>query len=210
MLLECLRAGRRRAVIGTVADRAGALTERELAVELAGGTERQADDTAVRSTHVDLRHVHLPVLGEAGLVDWDEAVGTVSAGSHPVLTDPRFEALVAVEDDRVIEAVVDERRREILRCLEGRGETQTADLAREVAAREETGDPSNGTVAEVSIELHHVHLPKLSAAGLVEFDHDAGTVAAQGCPDCLKASVVAESDFDDVSPDDAGEEIKIP
>jgi hypothetical protein len=54
-------------------------------------------------------------------------------------------------------------------------------LAREVAVEElpdGTTDVRPEHVGAVHVSLHHVHLPKLAAAGLVRYDAQGGTVEA--------------------------------
>ena len=65
-----------------------------------------------------------------------------------------------------------ERRRTVLRVLEHEAEATTlAALATAVAAAEPDVDRSDSTVDDaVQIELHHVHLPMLDCAGLVDYD----------------------------------------
>jgi len=71
-----------------------------------------------------------------------------------------------------------ERRRTVLRVLEHEAEATTlAALATAVAAAEPDVDRSDSTVDEdatvddaVQIELHHIHLPMLDDAGLVDYD----------------------------------------
>lgn len=63
-----------------------------------------------------------------------------------------------------------ERRRVTLAVLESvTGQLSLDRLATAVAASQ-SGDDETTDVEEVRITLHHVHLPKLAAAGVVEYD----------------------------------------
>ncbi|RQH03135.1 DUF7344 domain-containing protein [Natrarchaeobius oligotrophus] len=81
-------------------------------------------------------------------------------------------------DDLLI-VLADEHRRELLARLDER-ETWTVDeLARALAAADdETGPVSDHSESSerVEIQLRHQHLPKLHAAGLLEYDRRSDTV----------------------------------
>lgn len=71
-----------------------------------------------------------------------------------------------------------ERRRTLLDVLEsGSTPVELAALAASVHARER-GTPTGGPGAReaVAIALHHVHLPKLDEAGVVDYDAVSGRV----------------------------------
>lgn len=73
------------------------------------------------------------------------------------------------------------RRREVLRILLETGETGVRDLAVRLLDRENGVGGHGDTVSDISrertsIDLHHNHLAKLDAAGLVEFDQSDHTV----------------------------------
>ncbi|MFC4246600.1 hypothetical protein ACFOZ7_06270 [Natribaculum luteum] len=80
----------------------------------------------------------------------------------------------------VYDALSNERRRRVLSALsEETTPVDVAELAHTVATAE-TADRPRGTpdehVTQVHTSLHHVHLPKLTDLGLVEYDPDAETV----------------------------------
>lgn len=158
------------------------MAERELAAELAWS--RRAGPARALSreeTHVELRHVHLPKLADADLVTWDVDEATVVETATPATDERTFDRGVSEGDewDDVLAHDPDGRRRSVLTILESRGGSLgRADLAHEVAAREADGEPSTETVEEVLVTLHHVHLPKLEAAGLVEYDAAEGTASS--------------------------------
>ena len=71
----------------------------------------------------------------------------------------------------IFELLADERRREALYALYRREDpVPVADLAEEVASAVAVGPE------HVANSLHHVHLPKLADAGIVEYDVEAKTV----------------------------------
>lgn len=90
--------------------------------------------------------------------------------------------MVGTQSDRdtVFELCSDRHRRIVLAILAGEQRSLTLDdLAKtivkhtdETPLREVPGE----TIAEVKTALHHVHLPKIEAAELVEFDADRGVV----------------------------------
>jgi hypothetical protein len=95
--------------------------------------------------------------------DSTEAQGTDDPG-----TTPRS---AADSLDAAFEVLVAERRRRVLYALYRRGgPVALATLAEEIASHEDTEGE------RVAASLHHVHLPKLSATNVVEYDSEDGTV----------------------------------
>lgn len=87
--------------------------------------------------------------------------------------------------------LADSRRRHVLSLTGARpGRTDVDELARSIAALERgegsTESPSE-SVRSVAVSLHHVHLPKLSAARIVEYDADAGTVSRIPLPGAFES-----------------------
>lgn len=74
------------------------------------------------------------------------------------------------------------RRREVLSVLDGADAPTVEDLAERIAARE-AGAPSTH---EVEVSLVHAHLPKLEAAGLLEYDDETGEVTLTADVDDLR------------------------
>lgn len=187
-VIETLVDGRRRRILAVLLDRTSPVTEEDLAAHLAA-TERGTSmpdptDEATQSCRIELDHVHLPALEDAGLVVRNEAAGTVATTDHPVFEDPTFERLLRTEADGwddVLANLADERRRTVLSVLEDRdAPVGTEDLARAVAARDGPADPE--TVADLRVSLSHVHLPKLADADLIGYDRDTGRAAYVGHP----------------------------
>lgn len=186
-LLDCLTDRRRRQILRLLEDQSGSLTERELAERLvvAGGAESIEDvsDATIEGVRIRLRHVHLPKLDDAGLLSWSERKGTVDTAGHPIYDDPEFQRLLDMEDDDwddVVGSMIDDRLRRVLAVLEASDDGMRRDeLAHRVAAREADGGLWGDDVEAVRTELHHVQLPKLQGAGLVEYDVDDGTITYQ-------------------------------
>lgn len=99
------------------------------------------------------------------------------------VTSSSIEAIAASTGSNtsdVHEAFASERRQTILRVL-ARNSTpvDVSAVARAVAAREtdsSIGSVPPDQVEEVHVMLYHVHLPKLEALGLVEYDAVADVV----------------------------------
>lgn len=200
-LLAAVKSSRRRRILQILADRVSPVDEEELAIRLAAA-ERETSlqsvrDEEVQSLRADLRHHQLPMLEKVGLIARDGE--TVTTTDHRVFEDRQTRQLIEAEDDgwdSVIDCLAAERRRIVLAVLEGRTEPMArADLAREVARRESTGEPSDDEVKTVLVSLHHVHLPKLANAGLVEYNGTDEPVSYRGHPELEVESLDLESTF---------------
>lgn len=89
--------------------------------------------------------------------------------------------------DALFSCLGDRERRRILGIVRERaaGPPTRRDLAsRLVAARRGTpdGEPDDEAVQQALVDLHHVHLPKLEAAGLIDVDSDRATVTVADHP----------------------------
>lgn len=193
-VLKALTDGRRRRLLALLLDRTDPVDEEELAVHLAaaehGTSLLRVDETTVEPIRSDLQHVQFPVLEDANLVVRDANAGTVTTTDHPALQDPKLRHIVETEVDdwdAVLECLASRRRRIVLSVLVAReppvGRTT---LMSAVAAREQDGPVDPGEVEptrNLRVDLHHVHLPKLADAGLIDYDPDAGTAAYDGHPE---------------------------
>lgn len=162
---------------------AGWLTEGRLAAKLVAATPARDEPAAAdRGLRVQLRHTHLPKLADRDLVAWNEGEGTVRRTETTAAVVDRFaDAMELVADAADLSAggLADERRREILALLGAEpGPLSRSQLARAIA----TGEDSQ-SARDVSIALHHKHLPKLEDSGLVAYDTEAETVAYRGPPE---------------------------
>jgi DNA-binding transcriptional ArsR family regulator len=146
-----------------------------------------------RAAALALHHEHLPSLAAAGFVDHDADDGTVTLAEHPALRDPGV--LEAIDGDApadsgsldaLFRALANERSRTILDALSHQfGPIHTKTLARELGANDRATTDSEVPEEEVEkclVLLGHVDLPRLSEAGLVEYDADERTVAYAGHP----------------------------
>jgi len=81
-----------------------------------------------------------------------------------------------LSEERLFELLSADRRRQVLAYLFESGRAATLDeLTTAVAAAEGESPPtelSAATTRKVGIALHHVHLPKLDDAGLVDYEPD--------------------------------------
>lgn len=81
---------------------------------------------------------------------------------------------------RVFDALAHSRRRALISILVARQRPISEhDLATQIAAREQEkplADVTTKEQQEIQLSLAHRHLPKLEKLGLIEHDHDGGTV----------------------------------
>jgi len=188
----------RRRVLEFAIARAPEPTSREdLATALAAWrTDRlrtDVTDEAHQRAAVSLRHAHLPKLTAAGLLD-RVADDAVVPADHPAYDDPGVREVIegdvaadADSLDALFDALADERRRTVLDVLSHQiGSIHTETLARELLARERDtveSDVPSAAVEQCLTRLRHTDLPRLSTAGLIEYDADARTVAYEGHPE---------------------------
>ncbi len=85
-----------------------------------------------------------------------------------------------VTHSHLFDVLASERRRILLSALPDQSmPVDAAELARIVAAREDSSAPDDVSakiVQDVHVTLHHVHLPKLADAELLEYDATDGVV----------------------------------
>jgi DNA-binding transcriptional ArsR family regulator len=116
----------------------------------------------------------------------------------------RFAAAETGAESELYRALADERRRAVLTTLCRRdAPVSESRLAHLVTAREATDSPNAAATADrdrVETSLHHVHLPHLEAAGLVERSDDEGVDCTRH-PFWTDADVRALLTRDDVAPD---------
>jgi hypothetical protein len=81
--------------------------------------------------------------------------------------------------DACLQLVADRHRRRVIHYLRHgtNGNTTFDDLVDQVHSR--ASDSKNGPLQDretLAIQLHHTHLPKLAAHGVVDFEHRSGAV----------------------------------
>lgn len=86
------------------------------------------------------------------------------------------------ELDGVLSVLADERHRQILAVVyessDGMDVSTLADRVADRLAAEQSGPVSDGTGDRLHVSLHHRHLPKIAAAGLIKYDTQNRTVEA--------------------------------
>lgn len=87
------------------------------------------------------------------------------------MTEPR-----ELGTDAALRLIADRKRRNVLRYLSEHDAdwVRVSELARSLP--EMAGQSPREPVSDVVVELHHIHLPKLAEAGVVDYDPDARTV----------------------------------
>jgi len=101
--------------------------------------------------------------------------------------------------DEIFTLLSDQRRRTTFTVLaDCDGALSVTELANEILAREpgSTVDRSEDELSSVSLSLAHIHLPKLEAMGLVEYDAERNLVEPTATFDRVKpfVSTVAAAD----------------
>ena len=82
-----------------------------------------------------------------------------------------------ISTDRALELLVRPQRRQILRGVADTADGTTVDqLEEQLAVVDPSGPDGADSVAHRGLELHHVHLPKLHEADVIEYDANQGTV----------------------------------
>lgn len=88
------------------------------------------------------------------------------------------------------DALAHPSRRIVIDILSYNGESLAlADLAREIAAREDAhaaGDGIDDSAEEIHIDLYHRHIGKLERAGIVEYDPESSVVRFTDHPQLAK------------------------
>lgn len=184
-VLRVLADERRREILDVLLNRTSPVAVADLTSRLAaaevGGSALDVPDEVRSRVRTDLVHAQLPSLEDAGLVAWDEQAGVVETTDHPAFEEPAFGRLLQIEVDGIDDVMVAlsaARRREVLRVVvDEQSPTSRVDLARTVA-RSETGesDPDSAVIDAVAVSLHHVHLPTLDDAGVLEYDPETDRV----------------------------------
>lgn len=193
--LSALGKRRRRTLVGLLAERSKPISQTALSLQLAVRESNRSIDTLtsrqIERVERELHHRDLPMLESVALVDWDRPEETVRRTDHAVYRDPKFRA-VLTEDadfwDDLLHNIADTRRRRLLGILYDAGERVPVDTAVTKLLAQEVSDGGDKTVSgdrvsSVRSELHHVHLPKLAAADLIEWNRGNETAEYVGQSD---------------------------
>jgi len=189
-VFEAISTSVRRELLRFLLVRDDPVTEERFVGHLAGTDRYPMAEGAVaerQTIHTDLVHTQLPVLADAGLITWDRDATAVETAPHPAFDDPRFRLLLDAEADDLDAALsslaIDQRRALLTILRDAQVSITQTDLAREFLRSDETEfEPDQNAVDDVLASLHHVHLPALGDAGLVEYDRKASRVAYTGHP----------------------------
>jgi len=153
-------------------------------------------DDAREGAIVSLYHNHLQQLADANLVDIDEPGDGVRVTLAPGLASERVQDLIAAGEghwDTLGVLLGDPRRERVASLLTSadEGALPLGDLARAIAALErgEAGPLPEAAVESTRVSLHHVHLPKLEDAGLVDYDAEDGYVSLERLPNAYETVV---------------------
>lgn len=197
-LFEILTDETRRRIIRILGERTESISEQELAEQLAATEADQEERVSevIESLLIELYHIHLPKLVDNGLIEWDRDAQTLNLTDHPMDGIDHLEEKISTNGwDSIASALADGRRRRTLAIVESEnGPTRRGDLARELVRTEADERKTRSDVENVAVQLHNHHLPKLEAAGLVEYDIDEATVTYEGPSDLL--TVLPESVFE--------------
>ncbi|MFP8958259.1 hypothetical protein ACLI4Y_16180 [Natrialbaceae archaeon A-CW3] len=192
-IYQALSHHRRRQILKVVVTCNHSITDTELAERV---LEESTDDSIQRLL-VDLRHVHLPILDDVGLLEWERANNTLTLTeqlSESTLTS-LLEAADALGDER-LDLVTDSRRRQILSTARERSSPVSVSelvddlLEAEDDASEATSIPTHRR--ELRLSLSHTHLPLLDDADFLAFDPADDTVTFHGHDDGSPTQLTAE------------------
>lgn len=179
------------------------MTERDLAVQLAGGENPSSavTDGDIRSLLIDFHHRCLPKLEAEGLIErYPEGIVAAESlsfddenSSFPGLQNPDHPAWEAV---RAVTARP--RRQALVSALASHRRSLTVEeLETELVDGECRSWTTEGESDDSAtlILLHHIDLPKLADVGLIEYEHETNTII----PDCEMLRLVNRLDFEGVS-----------
>lgn len=199
---EALTSVRSRSLVSILADQPKPLPPAALAVvravETHDGDPADLSEQTVREHRIGLEHSDLPRLAASGLVEYDSdgvvatdegvtAVRTLTDAIPPGMTGEDLLTVLKRDRRRTVVSVLSRTRHETV-TLTG--------LTAAVATAEhdgESGDIDREQRRAVRTSLHHVHLPKLDEAGLVEYDAGRLTVTDTGT-DAIDSTWLVEGD----------------
>ncbi len=170
-IFRALASESRRAILRQLSDR----SPREIQDILPPDDGAQSHDTAIH-----FHHVHLPCLREASLIrDRGDRIGRTG---HPIWNSAAFHELLGRSETShpdAFGAFTHPLCRATSYVLTQRSSRMTrAELARELpeVLPEHADDPF------LAVRLHHVHLPMLDAAGVIDYDANEALVSYNDNP----------------------------
>lgn len=92
---------------------------------------------------------------------------------------PRFRSPEGPFRNAVAAVLADPRRRRVVDALGDLRPPVAIERLAEAVADRDPAEVPDASVDDVATTLHHVHLPKLAAAGVVDYDPETTTVTAE-------------------------------
>ena len=108
----------------------------------------------------------------------------------------------SISTEKALELLTNQQRRQILRQVADTPDGTTVDqLTQHLRGADSLQPDGNGSVEHRGIELHHIHLPKLQEANVIEYDTDQGTVhRGREFQDVLALLAVIDDHREETSP----------
>lgn len=82
----------------------------------------------------------------------------------------------AISTDKALELLADRQRRRVLHHLVDSNGPATIDQLIEAVSNKSSSRGPNDLRKLITVNLHHIHLPKLQEAGLIEMDTQSETI----------------------------------
>lgn len=169
-----------------------ALAEELVAVERTQSPTDSGNDVSTVKTA--LVHAHLPLLADAGIVEFDRESQVVAAIADRPVSSSRLSRLshlaaAAGDDaDRLLRTLVHPTRIAAYSAIESAAESISVDeiatcIHDENATHTYDDDTShNASIEDVRLSLYHSHLPALASVGVIEFDRTERTASIPDRP----------------------------
>lgn len=183
-------------ILSILLEHSRAMTDRDIALQLAAReTDTPPSDVAetdLQRRLVDLHHRYVPKLEALGLIERHPegivAAERLRSGLTELLLSPGRDP--DIRRDTLTAVLARPRRQYILTTLAREDQPRGLDeLAAELPAREQIPETTveSGAGLPLPVVLHHVDLPRLDEAGLIEYDRDEKTIT----PEPALATIVA-------------------
>ena len=107
-----------------------------------------------------------------------------------------------ISTETALELLAKQQRRQILRRVAETPDATTVDqLTQHLRGADSLQPDGSGSTEHRGIELHHIHLPKLQEANVIEYDTDQGTVhRGREFQDVLALLAVIDDHREETSP----------